>query len=856
MEQTLDVKRVLRPAGPVIAALCVLALLVGVTPARAMPAQQAASRAQLAPGTLTAVEADDEVTITLENERISEVPSDLLVTWMDEISNAAPVLSDAIKQSFAANPVDMGASGVSTEPWITFDGKLSLSIPTNSISLVIPVDSAQIDASFWQRLLAAAGGLLVQYLVRTLCYAAFQVGSVFAGPFCAVLGAFSGTMFYQALVIFADGKQADPKQWAEGFAFAVVAALGAGVWEGGLNEFAKNQVRPLFEDILDSIRRSWINQKIKSAIDWLEPYWSKFTGFLSDAFTRAHSTSGLPGGDRPLRIMVVGDSMSQGHEGDYTWRYRLWQWLQDQRVAVDFVGPYDGTRGPDPAGPPQPPPLQGAPTPAAGPPRADGGYAADAAPFDSQHFAIWGRQAAQDKDLIREQVANYQPDILLVGLGFNDMGWFVSGPEGTLASMRTLVDNARAAKPDLKLALANVPQRTKINGRDDLPVNTDTYNRMLAAAIPTWSTTASPVKLVDWRGNYSCEVNACPAGYDGLHPNARGEYEIAGAFAQTLHSGYGLGTSAPTTSGVLPSRPTPIPSGVSAEASPLGFTVTWEPVYGAFGYTVRSRIAGTSTWNEFHVSTNRYDNSWVLDSQQWEAQVRTDNGDHVSGWSDVVSTTVHPQTAPGPADILTLATPAGFDIRWDPPTGDNTSTIERYAVLTYDLDTPGAFVNRVGIRGRSASIDGLVSGHRYLVAVESWNAAGGGLPAGARGIVVGGGTPPTPTDLTVTATDLTTVQLAWNSSAEVGGYEVTIRNINDGSVSREVANGTTHGIAFLFPGYWNYEFCVRAFNGIQTSGSSNCVTLPPPTTAGRPNLPPAAEPTPIGDSSVLSAAVG
>ncbi|OKI54618.1 hypothetical protein [Streptomyces sp. MJM1172] len=89
---------------------------------------------------------------------------------------------------------------------------------------------------------------------------------------------------------------------------------------------------------------------------------------------------------------------------------------------------------------------------------------------------MWGRQAAQDKTLIREQVKKFKPDLLLAGLGFNDMGWFVSDANGTLASMEALVDEARAVDPDLKFAPANVPQRTRIGGRDDLIAQTDTYN--------------------------------------------------------------------------------------------------------------------------------------------------------------------------------------------------------------------------------------------------------------------------------------------------------------------------------------------------------------------------------------------
>jgi hypothetical protein len=107
--------------------------------------------------------------------------------------------------------------------------------------------------------------------------------------------------------------------------------------------------------------------------------------------------------------------------------------------------------------------------------------------FDSDHFAAWGRQLVQDCDLIRDMVSTYQPDYLLVLLGFNDIGWFVSDAQGTFESMINFVAEARAAKPDIRMALGNVPQRRFMAGRYDLPVQTDIYNRMLAAAIPRWS---------------------------------------------------------------------------------------------------------------------------------------------------------------------------------------------------------------------------------------------------------------------------------------------------------------------------------------------------------------------------------
>ncbi|MFJ2024544.1 phosphatidylinositol-specific phospholipase C domain-containing protein [Streptomyces sp. NPDC087897] len=549
-------------------------------------------------------------------------------------------------------------------------------------------------------------------------------------------------------------------------------------------------------------------------------------GKLIDDIIGRNSTGGST-----LKVMVVGDSMSQGHEGDHTWRYRLWQWFRDQRVPVDFVGPYTGTKPQETPSAPQPPRLQGEPEPAPGPPRTSGAYAAGAEDFDSDHFAVWGRQAAQDKGLIKDQVTKYRPDLLLVGLGFNDMGWFVSDASGTLSSMEELVEEARAARSDLKFALANVPQRERIGGRDDLITKTTAYNALLADAVPKWHTASSPVELVDWAGAYDCAPASCPAAHDGLHPNAVGEYQIAGAFGTTLHEDFGIGSSAPDVPTSAPGRPSGTPGNVEAVSADSGIVVTWDKVFGAYGYEVRSRLAGAPGWSTTRALGNRFDSTWVADGQTWEYQVRTDSGGTASAWSDTVSATARPRTAPGPVGIVTHPTATGADLVWGAPTGPYTDTIDRYGVIAYDLDTPGAFVETVGTREKSLRFDGLKSGHRYVLAVQTWNKAGGGLPALGRPVVVGAGTPPAPTGLEVRSTDPTTVELDWNGSDQAAGYRVWVRNINDGSPSRaeeSVVQETHHGVAFLFPGTWNYEFCVTAVNGALESDKSACVVAPRP----------------------------
>ena len=86
--------------------------------------------------------------------------------------------------------------------------------------------------------------------------------------------------------------------------------------------------------------------------------------------------------------------------------------------------------------------------------------------------------------------------------------------------MRQFVRNARNANPNLQFALANIPQRSFIGGRQDLVDKTTRYNTLFPAAVQDLNTDASPVKLVDFAGAYNCQPSGCPSGYDGehLHP--------------------------------------------------------------------------------------------------------------------------------------------------------------------------------------------------------------------------------------------------------------------------------------------------------------------------------------------------
>ncbi|KAF2255435.1 hypothetical protein BU26DRAFT_448876, partial [Trematosphaeria pertusa] len=526
--------------------------------------------------------------------------------------------------------------------------------------------------------------------------------------------------------------------------------------------------------------------------------------------------------------MIVGDSISHGSEGDYTWRYRLWQWLRASNVAFDFVGPWTGTFEPPEPLPPQPPLLQGEVAPPT-PDHVSGGYALDVDPaFDKDHFCHSGRQAAQMKNTIAAQVATYQPDYVLVELGFNDLGWFISGPDGLLSDMKTLIDNARGAKGNIKFAVANVPYRTRIGGREDLPIITDEYNSMLDSAIPSWSTSNSPIKLVLFRENYSCELDNCPAGIDGLHPNQFGEYQIAQAFSRVLNSEYGFGSSALDVPANLPAKPCPAPTNVKATTAPYGVAVTWDKVYGSRGYRIKSKRSSFGDWTEtfYAISTNRYNQIWVLEGETWEYQIRTDCGDATkSDYSEVVSAVVSQTVAPGPKNVVVNPTANGFSARWDPPDGGY--NIDLYEVFSYDIDEPCVFLLSRGIKGNSITVNALTPGHRHIVAISTWTDLGPGFPTVPWSVMPGAGMPAPPQGLDVETQDGVTVVMTFTGSEGAANYRAWVRNVNNASdvlhSDNTVVNSPCIGITFLFPGVWNYEFCVTATNGNLESGKSDCV---------------------------------
>lgn len=506
--------------------------------------------------------------------------------------------------------------------------------------------------------------------------------------------------------------------------------------------------------------------------------------------------------------------------------------------GYSFVGPWCGTHGPYPPTSAYPPPPLFDGEPWSTVECYPGSYArgVPARFAHSGHAARWGRQAVQTRDTIYDWVSEYQPDFLLVLLGFNDLAWLISGPDDLLGDIELLVEHAREAKSDIRILIGNVVDRTRVEGREDLITNTVMYNELLRTSIETWFRWHSPIAYVDVNANYDCGPDSCPDGYDGLHPNAMGEYHIAQAFADVLKESFGITGGDFTVPSDIPAREVGTPTGVVSSSLPEGLYTTWDEMPNNRGYSIRSRVVGmTDWWSSGKVYPNTWASlsTWVSSGQEWEFQVaaRTDD-DATSDWSESVTVTANVAMAPGPGAITVEPSGDGIRFSWTEVAGYD---VNRYATIVWDQDTDGACMQIAAASGGGAFVGGLNAGNRYSTWVSTWinmessladgTVVCGGLPKGARDVMVGGGQPSAPANLVATNTATTTVELIWDLSANATGYEIYVRRLLDhtGYSLESIVDTNSGSITSLFPGTWHYELCVVAFNGNLTSDMSSCV---------------------------------
>jgi lysophospholipase L1-like esterase len=208
-------------------------------------------------------------------------------------------------------------------------------------------------------------------------------------------------------------------------------------------------------------------------------------------------------------VLLVGDSITHGKDGDWTWRYRLWRQLQEAGERdVDFVGPVDDLHD------------------------HSSGYQDPL--FDRDHAALWGSTLSPTAYSPAALGRVYRPDVAVIELGVNDLRRDKT-PVEVEAAMREVVGALRDSAPGVDVVVVHVPVVTvagapELNRRfDDLAAELDDASERVVVARADEGFLPDPTM----RGADS---------YDGLHPSPSGEVKIAASVAVALAE-LGIGTT-------------------------------------------------------------------------------------------------------------------------------------------------------------------------------------------------------------------------------------------------------------------------------------------------------------------------
>ncbi|MBC5993717.1 SGNH/GDSL hydrolase family protein [Pontibacter cellulosilyticus] len=212
----------------------------------------------------------------------------------------------------------------------------------------------------------------------------------------------------------------------------------------------------------------------------------------------------------PLRIMALGNSITQSNQSNYSYRYNLWKKLLDANLEADFVGSHAENRGGNPNWPQY-----------------------NGKSFDPDNEGHWGWSADQvlygnteepNKGKLSQWLQNYTPDLVLLHLGTNDM--FRNQPlDETLNELREVVRLLRADNPEVTILFAKLIPAYDQKVGPQAANNIVLLNEKIPALVAELNTSTSKVILVDQFTGFNPTTGADT--WDGVHPNASGEEKMA-----------------------------------------------------------------------------------------------------------------------------------------------------------------------------------------------------------------------------------------------------------------------------------------------------------------------------------------
>jgi hypothetical protein len=213
--------------------------------------------------------------------------------------------------------------------------------------------------------------------------------------------------------------------------------------------------------------------------------------------------------NQPLRILCLGDSITQASEDRCGYRYLLWKKLVDHKIEIDFIGSMN---------------KRYYETPGSDCPSYHGKT------FDPDHEGHWAWRADEilggtnvlppesGQGNLSEWLKGYTPDIVLMHLGHNDAGRreAASLMAGELKQIITLLQKDN---PKVAILLAKVTPVAKPDWKKQL----DILNAEIEGIAKDMRTSSSDVIVID----FSKVFNPFKDTIDGIHPTDVGVEKMA-----------------------------------------------------------------------------------------------------------------------------------------------------------------------------------------------------------------------------------------------------------------------------------------------------------------------------------------
>ncbi|MCJ8165547.1 GDSL-type esterase/lipase family protein [Pontibacter sp. E15-1] len=217
------------------------------------------------------------------------------------------------------------------------------------------------------------------------------------------------------------------------------------------------------------------------------------------------------------KVMVLGNSITQGNTTYPGYRYELWKMLIDANIDVDLVGSHDVNDGGDPA---------------------VKGTVYKGKTYTNRNEGHWGWSTDEvlngrdGKGRLAEWLQGYTPDMVLLHLGTNDMFRQCDAPgdpkpcyQETIDELKEVVRQIRAKNAGVIIFMAKlIPAYDQKVGPASAD-NITSLNELIPGLVQELNTPASPVVLVDQQEGFDATTGQDT--HDGIHPNTSGELKMA-----------------------------------------------------------------------------------------------------------------------------------------------------------------------------------------------------------------------------------------------------------------------------------------------------------------------------------------